>query len=161
MKLWTLIWPDSPAEANLHPSAGHVVQDRNVLGKPYRMPPRGYVRHLSDANPGRPRREVCAQQNRVRKIAHSIRPKVVFTEPHGLEAQLLGQNGLPSEVVDKFLGRGGLPGGRRHGRERRELHAWNLPSVQLFSTIPVMPIYRNPIDMSPVLGHFQVTVQAP
>ena len=62
------------------------------------------------------------EQNRVRKIAHSIRPKVVFTEPHGLEAELLGQNGLPSEVVDKLLGRAGLPGGRRHGRERRELH---------------------------------------
>ena len=122
MELWTLVRPDSPAEADLHASAGQVVQDRNILGKPYRMPPRSDVRHLPDANPGRPRREVCAEQNRVRQIAHCIRPKVVFAEPHRLEAELLGQDGLLPEVVNQLLGVGSLSSGTRHGGERRELH---------------------------------------
>ena len=162
MKLWTLVWPDPPAEADLQASPGHVVQDRKVFSKPYRMPPRSYVRHLSDANPGRPCREVCPEQNRVRKIAHSIRPKVVFSEPHGLEAELLGQNCLLSEVVDEFFGRGGLSAGPRHGRERCELHDLNLPFVRLFSTIPVMVIYRDTADaMTHILGRWQALLCAP
>ena len=109
MKLRTFVGPDSPAETNLHAASGHVVQDREVLGKPYRMPPWSYVRHLPDANPGRPRRKVCAQQDRIRQIAHSIGPEVVFSKPHGLEAEFFGQDRLLPQVVDEFLDCGGLP----------------------------------------------------
>ena len=122
MKLGTLIRPDSPAEANLHASAGHVVQGRQVFGKPYRMPPRSYIRHLPDADSGRPRGQVCAQQDRVRQIAHSIGPEMMFSEPHGLEAEFLGQDGLLSEVVNQLLGVSSLSGRPRYGSERRELH---------------------------------------
>ena len=103
MELRTLIRPDSSTEANLHAPPGHVVQYRKVFGKPYRMPVRSYVRHLPDPDPGCPRREVCPEQDRVRQIAHTIGTEVVFPEPHCLEAELLGQNSLLSEVVDHLL----------------------------------------------------------
>ena len=153
MKLWTLVRPDSPAEPNLHASAGHVVQHRKVFSKPYRVPPGSYVRHLADANPGRPRREVCAKQDRVRQIAHSIGPKVVFSEPHGLEAELLGQNGLLSEVVNHLLGVGGLAGGRRHCRERPEFHVCNPLLCLALQYVPGMVIDKDPIDtMNHIFG---------
>ena len=127
MKLWTFVWPDPPAEADLQAALGHVVQGRKIFGKSNRMPPRSYVRHLSDANPGCSRREVSPEQNRVRKIAHSIGPKMVLPEPHCLEAEFLGENCLMSEVVNVFLCACSLSGRPRHGSECCELHAWNLP----------------------------------
>ena len=67
-----------------------------------------------------------------------IGPKVVFSEPHGLEAELLGQNGLLSEVVNHLLGVGGLSGGRCHCRERSKFHVWKFPFACLLSVFPVM-----------------------
>ena len=146
MKLWPLVGPDTPAEAHIHAPSGHVVQHREVLGKPYRVPPRGYVRHLSDANPRRPRREVRAEQDRVRQIADPIRPEVVLSKPHRLEAKLLRQDGLLPEVLDKARGRNSFPSGRRHSRERRKPHVLTSTSIQLISAIQAMVIDRNPTD---------------
>ena len=154
MKLGTLIRPDPPAEPDFHAPPGHVVQRRQVFGQPYRMPPRGYVGHLSDADPQRPRRQVRSQQDRVRQIAHSVGPEVVLPQPHGLEAQLLGQDGLLPEVVHQLLGVGRLASGRRHGRECREFHARNPPCLWLFKVMSVMVADRDTTgDTASVLGH--------
>ena len=122
VKLWALIRPDPPAETDVHTSTSHIVQDRDVLCEPDRMPPRDYVGHLPDADPRCPRREIRAEKNRVRQVAQSVGPEVVFTEPHGLEAELLSQDRLLSEVVNVLLSACGLPCGPRYGGESCEPH---------------------------------------
>ena len=127
VELRALIGPDSPAEADLHATAGHVVQDRQVFGKTYGVPPRGDVRHLPDAYPGGAGRQVGAQQDRVRQVADPVGAEVVLSEPDGLETQFLGQDGLLPEVADHLLGVDGLPSGSCHRRECRESHSRDLP----------------------------------
>ena len=127
MELRTFIRPDAPAEAHLHASPGHVVQDRKVLGKPDRVPPRRDIRHLADADPRCPGREVRAEQDRIRYIADGMGSKVVFSEPDGLEAELLGQNGLLSEIIQQANGIGGFS---RRGRDRRKGSEFHSSDVQ-------------------------------
>ena len=94
------------------------------------MPPRSNVRHLSDANPGCPGREVRPKQNRVRYIAHSIRAKVVFPEPHGFESELLGHDGLRSEIFQQTDGIGGFARRACDRCECGKFHSYDLPYRQ-------------------------------
>ena len=64
---------------------------------------------------------VIPQEDGVGQVHHSVGAEVVFPQPHGPETQLLGQDGLLPQVVHQLVGAGGLPGGGRHGGERRDL----------------------------------------
>ena len=126
MKLGAFVRPYSSAESNFHASPGHVVQNRNVLGKPYRMPPRGYVGHLTNTNSGSPSRQVRTKQDWIWDVSHRIGTEVVLPKPHGLEAKLLGQDGLLSKVVQQANGAGGFSGRSCNRREGVKSHSCNL-----------------------------------
>ena len=127
MKLGTLVRPYSSAESNFHASPGHVVQNRKVLRKPYRMPPRGYVGHLSNTNSGSPRCQVRSEKDWIWYVPHRIGPEVVLPKPHGLEAELLGQDGLLSKVVQQANGTGGFSSRGCNRREGVKSHSCKLP----------------------------------
>ena len=122
MKLRPFIRPDAPSEPDFDPTPGHVVQDGQVFGQPYRMPPGRDVGHLPDANAARPRRQVRPQQDGIGYVAHPVGTEVMLAQPHRLEAQLLGQNGLLPQVVQVLRRTGSLAGRRRHGGERGKPH---------------------------------------
>ncbi len=122
VELRTLVGPDTPAESDVNPAAGHVVEDGQVFGKANGVPPGGDVGHLPDAYPGGAGRQVCSQQDWVREVADSVGAEVVLSEPDGLETQFLGQDGLLSQVVQHVGGVGGLARGCRHGGECCEPH---------------------------------------
>ena len=110
MELGPLVGPDSPAKPDFQPAPGHVVQDGQVLGQQYRVPPRSDVRHLADADSGGAGRQVGAQQYGIREVSQAIGAEVMFSQPHGLEPQFLGEYSLLSEVVQHVGGVGGLAG---------------------------------------------------
>ncbi len=154
MELGTLIRPHSSAESDVYASLGHVVQNCQILSQANRMPPGSDVRHLSDANRGRPRRKVRAEQDRIRDIAHSIGPKVVLTEPHRLEAEFLGQDGLLPEVVQQADGTRGFTGRGCDRRERGKSHAcilrrrWETPDPQSYRRAVTDLPFPNDVDPS-------------
>ena len=110
MELGALVGPDPPAEPDFQPAPGHVVQDGQVFSQPYRVPPRSDVRHLADADSGGAGRQVGAQQYGVREVSQAVGAEVMFSQPHGIEPQFLGQYSLLSEVVQHVGGVGGLAG---------------------------------------------------
>ena len=124
MKLGALVSTDSAPEAGLDPALGEVVEDRDVLGEPDRMPPHRDVRHLADADAGGARRDVGPDENRVRQIAAAERLKVMLADPHCVKAQLLREHYLLAEVLEHLI-RCAIR--RRQRRENRKAHVGQSP----------------------------------
>ena len=120
VKLGPFIGPDAPAETDFDAAPGHVIQDGQVLGQPYGVPPGGDICHLADADCGCPCRQVGSQEYGVRQVTNTVGAEVVLAQPHGLKAQFFGEDGLPPEIVQHVGGASRLSGGSGDGGERCE-----------------------------------------
>ena len=137
MKLRALVGPDTPAEADIHPAPGHVVQDGDILRQPYWVPPGCDVCHLADANPGGAGSQVGAQQNWVGKISRAVEAKMVLSQPDGFEAQFFRQDRLLPEIIQYFCSIGSFPGRCSHGGKCGKLHVV-IPVSEDGCHVPIM-----------------------
>jgi hypothetical protein len=71
VELGALVGPHPATEADVDSSPGQIVENRQVLGQPQRMPPHGDVGHLADPEAAGPRRQVRPDDDRIGEIAEA------------------------------------------------------------------------------------------
>ena len=115
VELGSFVGPNAPTKPHIHPAPGQVVQDGNVFGEAYRVPPGSYIGHLANANLRRPCSEVGAQQDRVGDVSGLVGAEVMFAQPHRLESHLLCKDGLLPEVIQQVRCGSGIASGVGYG----------------------------------------------
>ena len=94
-------------------------RDRDILGKPDGVPPHRDVGHLADTYPRCPGGDIGPDEDRVGQVTAAEGLKVVFADPDGVEAELLGQYDLLAKIPEHLVRR---PADRWQSGEYRETH---------------------------------------
>ena len=91
--------PASAPETHFHPSLRHLVQQGNVLRKPYGMPQGGGEASESERYTVGATGQVGGEKDWVRGVAEPFRIHVVLGQPNSVKAQLLAEQDLLTNVV--------------------------------------------------------------
>ena len=158
MELRSFVAPDPAPESHLDAPLGEVVEDREVLGEPDRMPPHRDVGHLPDAYAGGAGGDIGPDEDRIGQIASTERLEVVLPDPHGVKPQVLGQDHLLAKVLEHLIGR---TADRRQGGEDRETHGPGPWSWRRQGRDPAWPGPRPQRRTAFLFGHGRMDSRSP